>query len=202
MVQIRVPVLMCAVLMATLSHTVHAQTATPTLTPVPTATCTPRSVPAKCLGAKVQVVWFAKDPTNAHVSVSTTGCPLTQSCLAGVDNGELVSVPPVTLTIADGDNHVLSKDFSGPGRNVGGCPGGSDTYRAVDRLRLVYGAAMTLIAKLSVALAGPTPPTLKAPVSVTVRDACGSVVNATTNSCFVKASSAATTIRCIFSPPS
>jgi hypothetical protein len=204
MMRIRVGTLVGAVLisMLALDPAGHAQTATPTLTPVPTPTCTPRSVPAACRGARLQVSWFTKDPSNARISVSTTGCPLTPSCLAGVANGELVSLPPLTLTIADNDNHQLSKDVSSPGRNMGGCPGGSDTYRGVDRLRLVYGAAMTLIATLNVPLASPTPPTLNAPVALTVRDACGPILNATTNSCSIKASAAVTTIRCSFSPPS
>ncbi len=201
MTQIRAPFFVCTVLVAALSHSLPAQTATPTLTPVPAPTCTPRNPPAACRGAKLQVVWLARDPGNVHISVSATGCPLTQTCLAGVPRGDLVSVPPMTVTVADAGNLVLSKQVSDPGRNVGGCPGGSDTYRGVDRLRLVYGAATTLIAKLSVGLADPTPPTLNPPVTVTVRDACGAVVNATANSCFVNESSVRTTVKCILSPP-
>ncbi len=199
---IRVPPLACALLLSMVGFNIaaQAQSPTPTLTPVPAPTCTPRSAPRACLGTKLRLVWFTKDPTNAHVSVSATGCPLTPDCLAGVASGTLVSVPPLTVTVTDAGNNVLSKGIGGPGSNHGGCPGGSDTYRSVDRLRLVYGAAMTLIAKMTVPLASPAPPALNPPVAVTVRDACGLVVNGTATSCFVKTSSAWTQTKCILSP--
>ncbi len=200
--QIRVAVLLCALLLSTVGFNLaaQAQSATPTLTPIPTPACTPRTAPRACLGTKLKVVWFTKDPTNAHVSVSASGCPLTPNCLAGVASGTLVSVPPLTVTLTDKDKNALSKGIGAPGQNSGGCPGGSDTYRAADRLRLVYGAAMTLIAKMTVPLASPTPPTLNPPVAVTVRDACGLVVNGTATSCLLKTSSAWTQMKCIVSP--
>jgi hypothetical protein len=195
--------LLCAAVMISLP--VQAQTATPTveptltstLTPVPTPTCTPRAAAAPCRGAKLQVTWFSKDPSNARIFVSATGCPTIPICTdVGVADGDLVSVPPLTVTITDSQNHSLIKQVTDPGVNAGGCPGGKDTYRAADRLRLIYGAATTLLTKAKIPLAQPAPPTLIPPISVAVRDACGSLINATVNTCFPKVKSTMTSLKC------
>ena len=182
------------------SGTVRAQTATPTLTPAatqtPTPTCTPRGVPATCSGAKkLSVTWRSKDPLEVVVSVSATNCPMVPSCGAG-GVGDLVSVPPVSVTITDTMGTSLSKRVTAPGINAGGCPGGADSYRSTDRLRLVFGAAMTVIGKLRVPQTQPTAPTLVPPITVTARDACGTLATATVNTCFPKSSATSASLKC------
>jgi hypothetical protein len=179
-----------------------AQTATPTVTPpataTPTATCTQRAEPPACAGAKkVQLTWFAKDPLATRVFVSATGCPAIPSCDSTLD-GELVSVAPVTLAVTDAANQSLAKTVTDPGVNTGGCPGGIDSYRGVDRLRFVFGAdgQTTLIGKLRVSQSQPTPPAFSSPLVVTVRDACGSLVRAVVSTCFAKTSLKSTSLKC------
>jgi hypothetical protein len=181
-----------------------AQTETPTLaaTPTPTSTtptptCTQRAEAAACMGARLQVTWFAKDPANARISVSAKGCPTIPVCTdEGVADGDLVSVPPLTVTITDAEMRSLIKPVTDPGVNSGGCPGGHDTYRLVNRLRLIYGAATTLVTKAKIPLAQPTPPTLVPPIKIAVRDTCGSLINATVNTCFPKSTSTMTSLKC------
>ncbi len=181
-----------------LGGAVSAQTATPTLTPMgtPTPTCTPRAVPAACSGAqKLYVSWRAKDPLDVGVSVSATNCPVVSSCGAG-GAGDLVSVPPVSVTITDSLGHSLSKTVNAPGVNTGGCPGGIDSYRGSDRFRLIFGAAMTMIGKLRVPQTQSTAPALTPPITITARDACGTLATATVNTCTPKTSSTATYLKC------
>lgn len=175
-----------------------AQTATPSLTPMasPTPTCTPRAVPAACSGArKLYVRWRAKAPLDVGVSVSATNCPVVPSCGTG-DAGDLVSVPPVSVTITDSLGHSLSKKVSAPGVNSGGCPGGIDSYRGSDRFRLIFGAAMTMIGKLHASQTQPTAPVLTPPITITAQDACGTLATATVNTCTPKTSSTASYLKC------
>jgi hypothetical protein len=180
---------------------VSAQTDTPTPPPAtatPTATCTPRNAPPPCSGAKkLTLAWFAKDPLTLRVAISATGCPAIPSCQLAVD-GELVSVPPPSVEIRDSANQTFVKTITDPGFNTGGCPGGSDVYRGVSRLKLVFGVngQTTIIGKVRVAQLQPLPPTFSPPITITVRDACGVLDTATVNTCYPRVSTTTASLKC------
>lgn len=179
---------------AVISGPATAQTPTPTLTPPPT--CTPRSAPAACSGAnKVSVSWKAKAPTVVGVTLSAAHCPIVPSCGSGAD-GDLVSVPPVTVILTDSAGHSLTKKITDPGVNSGGCPGGIDSYRGADRFRLIFGAAMTMIGKLRFSQTQSTAPALTPPLTVTAQDACGTLATATVGTCFPKPSTIGSVLKC------
>jgi hypothetical protein len=91
--------------------------------------------------------------------------------------------------------------IAGPGAGTQ-CPGGHDTYRTVtDRLRLVYGAASsgvatTLIAKVKMPQAQPTPPALTGPITFTLRDSCGYGISGTVSTCFTRTTANTTYMKC------
>ena len=172
-----------------------AQTATPTQSPLATPTCTPRAEPAACAGAKkLYVTWKAKDPQTLRVAISATGCPTVSSCALQAP-GELVSDPPVSVSITDASNQMFAETLVATGINTSGCPG-SDIYRGVDRLRLVFGASTTVIGKLRIQQAQTVPPDLTPPIRVEVRDACGPLYSAVLNTCYPRAKNGITSTKC------
>ncbi|MCK6554904.1 hypothetical protein L6Q96_10040 [Candidatus Binatia bacterium] len=178
-----------------------AQTPTPTPglpTATPTPTCTARAVPELCAGAKkLLVTWTAKDPGAIRLAVSATNCPAIPACgLAG--DGELVSEPPVAVTVSDAAGLVLARTLTAPGVNAGGCPGGHDTYRDKDRLRFVFGEGgrATVIGKVRIPQAGTTAPVVTPPLSVTIGDACGTLFRTSVGTCSWRVSSSRTDVKC------
>jgi hypothetical protein len=187
------------------AHRGQAQTETPTETPgdtptatgspLPTPTCAPPSAALPCTGTKkVQVSWFAKDPFTARVVVSGTHCEAPVRCEDV--SGDLVTVPPITVTITDAAGQSLSKTITAPGVNMNGCPGGHDTYRSpTERLRFVYGAATTVVGKMRAPQPNPTPLALTPPLKFTVQDSCGYAVEGTVSTCFLRQSSKGTVLK-------
>src|SRR5262249_46498947 len=110
-------------------------------------------------------------------------------------DGDLIAIPPVSLTVADATTQSVSKTITDPGVNSGGCPGGKDTYRGADRFRFIYGASTTLVGKLRIAQTSLTP-ALVAPLTFAVRDACGPVARGVVTTCVTKSSLVRTDIKC------
>jgi len=160
-----------------------------------TATCTQRTEPLACTGAgRIYVTWKAKDPQTLRVFLSATGCATVPNCGMQAP-GELVSDPPVAVSITDASNQTFGKTIAATGINTAGCPG-SDTYHGVDRLRLVFGASTTVIGKLRIPQAQTTPPDLTPPIIVEVRDACGPLYRAVLNTCYPRAKNGITNVKC------
>jgi hypothetical protein len=182
---------------------VSARAQTPTVTPTgtaaasPTATlvCTPPSAAQPCLGnRKLNLTWSAKDPLEAILNISATNCPAPPRC-GGAQTP--ITVQPLTLTITDAASHSLAKTITIPSVIKGSCPSGSDTYRTpFDRLRIVYGKTTTVVGKLRMPLAQPTPPTFTGSLSFTLRDSCGYVIDGATSTCFPRVSAHGTAIKC------
>lgn len=182
-----------------LAGTASAQTPTPTPpAATPTPTCTPRATPAQCAGArKFLLTWTDKDPGYLRLAVSATNCPEVPPC-GGVPPGWLVSVPPIEVRVSDANGLVAEKTLTAPGVNVGGCVGGHDTYRDADRLRFVFGEAgsTTVLGKIRLPHAFAVAPVLTPPVTVTVRDRCGTRYRATAASCTTRATPIRTDVKC------
>lgn len=160
-----------------------------------TATCTQRAEPLTCTGArKLYVTWKAKDPQTLRVFLSATGCPTVPNCGMQAP-GELVSEPPVAVSITDASNQAFGKTIAATGINTNGCPG-SDIYHGVDRLRLVFGASTTVIGKLRIPQTQTVPPDLMPPISVEVSDACGPLYRAVVTTCYPRAKNGITTLKC------
>lgn len=176
----------------------EAQTPTPPPAATPTPTCTPRATPAECAGArKFLVTWTDKDPGHLRLAVSATNCPQVPPCSGGLP-GRLVSQPPIGVRLGDANGLVAEKTLSAPGINVGGCVGGHDTYRDTDRLRFVFGesGSTTVLGKVRMPYAFTVAPGLTAPVTVTVRDRCGTLYRATATTCFTRATPIRTDVKC------
>jgi len=179
-------------------------TAPPGSTPVPTtapATPVPTSGPppvaAQCSGShKVQVAWFAKNPSVAKVTISATKCPPPPRCDTPFSGG-LATAAPATMTLSGANAGGFARVIDQDGYNHGGCPGGSDTYEmGSDRLRLVFGAAgrTTVVAKVSVPVAGM--PTLSSPLTFSFRDATGYAIDVSAVTCTTKQTTTSITFKC------
>ena len=188
---LRVTVLEAVMILAAISvgtAPVRGQTATPTPSPTPT------SAPQPCVGARrVYVSWTAKDPLATKVTVSATQCPAPPRCGAALP----ATVPPITLTITDATGQSLGSTITVPGVTRGSCPGGTDTYRAFpDRLRVIYGAATTVLGRVRIPQAQAAPPTLTAPLTFTLRDSSGYAIDGATSTCFLRQFGSGTFLKC------
>jgi len=188
-------------LMIAIAGPALAQTSTPTptppaATPTPTFTCAgPRA--ATCVGAKkLNVAWFAKDPFTVRMAISATGCPAVPECDLAVD-GELVTIPPLSVELKDANGLTFAKTVTDPGVNLGGCPG-SELYRGISRLKFVYGAGgvTTVLGKFRFAQTQSMPPTLTPPITVTISDACGVVDSVTMNTCYPRFKDTTSSLKC------
>jgi hypothetical protein len=165
-------------------------------------TCLPPNAQLSCGGpAKAQLSWSSRNPSVIRLFVSGAHCPAPPRC-GSSSPGQLVSVPPLTITIADASNpqKTVTGTINDPGVNPRGCPGSSDTYRGVARFRLIYGAATTFVGKLPASQAGTTPPALLTgatlPLTVTLSDRCGGLAQTTVVHCTKRSSASAVSLRC------
>jgi len=173
-------------------------------------TAVPTTVHANlCKGNGRLLLRWSKKSTIAVVVFSATSCDTPAACAgdASVTDGTLATKAPITFTIKDAKGKTLTStiDPAAPscagrcGRvNRGGCPHGADTYRVAGGvLRYAFATAeQTSMNASKLRIATNDPPTLSAPVTVTVSDANGYTVEVRFNTCQPRTTGTGVAVNC------